>query len=86
MPSKKSRPWFVYIIETEKRFLYTGIALDPEKRFADHRKGAGAKFFRSQRPRKIVYRERCGSKGRALRRERQIKRLSAFEKRRLCGR
>jgi putative endonuclease len=73
------------MIETEKRSLYTGISLDPEKRFAAHRSGEGAKFFRSQRPRKIVYRERCASKGRALRREREIKQLSASEKRRLLG-
>jgi putative endonuclease len=81
----KTGPWFVYLIETSKGSLYSGISRDPERRFLEHLRGAGARFFRSQKPVRIVHRERFGSKGRALRREREIKGFPVAAKRRLCG-
>ncbi|MFH1263197.1 MAG: MGMT family protein [Pseudomonadota bacterium] len=73
------------MIETDRRFLYTGITSDLERRLAQHRNGEGAKFFRTQAPMKIVYVERCPSKGNALRREAEIKRLSRQEKQKLTN-
>jgi putative endonuclease len=75
--------WLVYMIETDRKFLYTGVTNDLDRRWRQHRNGEGAKFFRSQVPKKIVHVESFRSKGRALRREAEIKRLSAEEKRRL---
>jgi putative endonuclease len=78
-----SKPWFVYMIETESKILYTGITVDVEKRFKTHVEGKGAKFFRIHRPKRIVYIDQVEGKESALQREIQIKKMSAQEKRQL---
>ncbi|MCP4914337.1 MAG: GIY-YIG nuclease family protein [Oligoflexia bacterium] len=75
-----STNWFLYIIETKKGKLYTGITLDIERRFEQHANGTGAKFFRSDSPKKVVYSETFESKGDALRREIEIKKLTRKKK------
>ncbi len=77
--------YYVYVIETEKGKLYTGIAIDPEKRFYEHLfdRKKGAKFFRSDSPSRIVYAEYFISKSDALKREIAIKKLSRTAKLRL---
>jgi putative endonuclease len=77
--------WFVYIIETRRKSLYTGITTNVNKRFARHKNGTGAKFFRIEVPKRVVYTETFDSKGGALRREAEIKGLSPAEKRKLCS-
>lgn len=66
--------WFVYLLRCGDGTLYCGIALDVEARLAQHREGRGAKYTRGRGPLEPVYREACGSKAEALRREREIKR------------
>ncbi len=78
-----TKPWFVYIIETETSYLYTGIAVDVEKRFKMHLEGKGAKFFRIHRPKRVVYIDQCEGKELALQREIEIKKMSTQEKRKL---
>lgn len=75
-------PWFVYIIQTVKNRLYTGITTDVQRRFQEHNGDLprGAKFFRSDKPEKIVYLETCKNRSEALIREAQIKRLSRMQK------
>ena len=77
--------WFVYLLRCGDSTLYCGIALDVEARLEQHRAGKGAKYTRGRGPLELVYREACGTKGAALRRERTIKRLSRVAKLRLCG-
>lgn len=74
--------WFVYIIQTLKNRLYTGITTNMERRFQEHKGDLprGAKFFRSDKPEKIVYLEPCKTRSEALIREAQIKRLSRVQK------
>lgn len=74
--------WFVYIIQTLKNRLYTGITTNVERRFQEHSGDLprGAKFFRSDKPEKIVYLEACKTRSDALIREAQIKRLSRVQK------
>ena len=60
--------------------LYTGIAVDVQKRFEAHCAGKGAKFTRGRGPLKIVYQEVCGTHSDALRRELQIKALPKDKK------
>ena len=75
------KPWEVYIIETECNKLYTGIAKDAEKRFEEHMNSPrGAKFFRTARPKRIVYRERHKNRSEASIREAQIKKMSREKK------
>jgi putative endonuclease len=72
--------WFVYIIETENDRLYTGITNNLEQRFEKHLSGKGAKFFRSDKPKKIVYSEAVKDRSDALKREHAIKKLTRTKK------
>lgn len=76
--------WFVYMIETEAQKLYTGITTDPERRFQEHLNSPkGAKYFRSDRPVRIVFLESCRDRSHASQRERAIKKLTRARKLRL---
>ena len=77
--------WFVYLIRCGDGTLYCGIALDVEGRLKLHQEGKGAKYTRGRGPLALVYREACGTKAEALRRERGIKRMSRAAKLRLCA-
>ena len=72
--------WYVYMLACADGSLYTGIATDVDKRFAAHKSGRGAKYTRSHPPLAVVYREACGDKSAALRREAAIKKLPRAEK------
>lgn len=82
MKIKKKLKWFVYIILTEKNRLYTGITTDIERRFKEHlgKRPRGAKFFRSDRPKKIVYSEVCKNRSEATKKELAIKKLTRKNK------
>ena len=72
--------WFVYMLRCRDDSLYTGIASDVERRFAEHASGKGAKYTRSHPPVAVVYREECADKSAALRREAAVKKLSRKQK------
>nr|WP_256675852.1 GIY-YIG nuclease family protein [Pseudomonas sp. R5(2019)] len=55
--------------------LYCGISDDPQRRFASHQSGKGARFFSTSPAVALVYVEAWPSKAEALRHERLIKRL-----------
>ncbi|MDH4337874.1 MAG: GIY-YIG nuclease family protein [Candidatus Krumholzibacteria bacterium] len=79
-------PWFVYILRCSDRTLYTGVTNDTDKRVADHNAGRGARYTRARLPVRLVYVEQVEDRGAALRRENEIKRLRAADKRALVGR
>ncbi|MDZ7842431.1 MAG: GIY-YIG nuclease family protein [Gammaproteobacteria bacterium] len=60
--------------------LYTGVAKDMQRRLAQHNAGRGAKYTRSRVPVTLFYKEQCGDRGGALRREAEIRRLTRREK------
>ncbi len=72
--------WWVYMVQCADDTLYTGIAVDVDRRAAVHNRGRGAKYTRSRLPVRVVYREEWPTKGAALRREAAIKRLTRREK------
>jgi putative endonuclease len=72
--------WFIYIIETKSKRLYTGITKDLAARLDKHKSGKGAKFFRTDPPIKIVYSEEVDSKSEALKREYAIKQFTKAQK------
>ena len=72
--------WYLYILRCKDDTLYTGITKDVEKRLEMHRRGSGAKYTRGRAPLELVYREICGSHSAALKREREVKALSRWEK------
>lgn len=67
------KPWFVYLVRAANGALYCGISNDPQRRFAMHQSGKGARFFLSSPAVALVYTEACASKSEALRQERLIK-------------
>ena len=78
--------WFLYIIQTKKKRLYTGITTDVERRFEEHKSGSpkGAKFFRSDKPDKIVRTEKLKDRSEASKREYEIKAMTRAQKLKLC--
>lgn len=74
---------WVYLLRCADGSLYCGWTNDPQRRLRAHNEGRGAKYTRSRRPVALVWLERCGDRSAALRREREIKRMSREEKIRL---
>lgn len=71
---------YVYIIECNDGSLYTGYAVDIEKRLDEHNKGEGAKYTRGRTPVCLRYIETCPDKSSAMRREHAIKQLNRKQK------
>lgn len=71
--------WIVYILECKNNYLYTGITNNFERRFAEHRKKS-ARFTSYNPPIKCLYQEACASRGEALSRESQIKKMTRQKK------
>lgn len=80
--------WDVYVIETESGRFYTGIAKSSALRFEEHLhdRKRGAKFFRFDRPLRIVHVEKKRTRSAALKREHEIKSFSRTKKLELLGR
>lgn len=76
--------WSLYLLRTRDGSLYTGIALDVEKRFVEHVAGLrGAKALRGRGPLELVYRTEVGERGLTQGLEHRIKRLSKTDKEQL---
>lgn len=76
--------WYVYLIECRDGSLYTGIAVDVDRRYAQHVAGKGARYTRSHPPLKLLARFAHPDRGAASRAEHAIKQLSPQRKRALC--
>lgn len=72
---------FVYMLRCCDGTLYTGTAVDVDKRLHAHNTlKSGAKYTRARRPVELVYKEECADLSAARRREAEIKRMSRAEK------
>lgn len=80
MNAAVEKAWFVYLVRAANGALYCGISDDPQRRFAQHQSGKGARFFHTSPALALAYVEACAGKADALRRERAIKRLSKSAK------
>jgi len=78
-------PYYVYILVCKDGAFYTGYTQDMEARMKLHRLGKGAKYLRTHQPKKVVYLEKFENRSEAMRREREIKRLTHGEKLKLTG-
>lgn len=77
----KSSPWFVYIIQNEKGYYYTGITTDLKRRFKEHAESKkGAKFFRSGGPVEMVFSKKFLNRSLASKYEAQVKKLTRTQK------
>lgn len=79
------RPWQLYLLRCGDGTLYTGIALDAQKRLLAHQKGKGAKYTRGRGPLKLVYTETCANHSDALKRELEVKAMTREEKEKMIG-
>lgn len=77
--------WFTYIIECADGSLYTGSTNNVEARFKEHLAGRGARYTKSHKPVKVVYREAFETKSEALKREAKIKGMAKKEKEKLVA-
>jgi putative endonuclease len=73
--SEAAAAWAVYLLECADGRVYTGIARDPEQRYATHLAGKGARFTRSNPPKRLLGWVWVESHGDALRLEIAWKRL-----------
>lgn len=80
--------WFVYILECDGRYLYTGITTDISRRMGEHRKGPplGAKFMRGVRKIELAYSVAVDNRSMASKIESRIKKLSRIEKAEIISR
>ena len=65
--------YYVYILSSRSRNLYTGVTNDIFRRVWQHREGRGSEFTRRYRIHRLVYFERFDSVNSAIAREKQIK-------------
>ncbi|MEL7450247.1 MAG: GIY-YIG nuclease family protein [Pseudomonadota bacterium] len=77
--------WYLYLVRCADRSLYTGVATDVERRFAEHQSGGGrgSRYLRGRGPLKLELVRPIGDRGMALRLEYRIKQLSRAKKERL---
>jgi putative endonuclease len=80
------RPWYVYLLECVDGSIYTGVAVDVARRYAEHVAGKGARYTRARKPRRLLATFAHPDRSSALRAEHAIKRLSPAQKRALCER
>ncbi len=71
---------YVYIIECSDGSYYTGYTTDVQRRLKVHNAGKGSRITRSKLPATLVHQEAYRSKGKALRREAEIKSWSRAKK------
>lgn len=71
---------YAYFVRCADGTLYAGYAREPRQRELAHNSGRGARYTSGRRPVTLVYAESFRSKGAALRREHQLKRLSRAKK------
>jgi putative endonuclease len=76
---------YLYIIRCRDGTFYTGITTDVNRRFAQHQgeKDAGSKYLKGRGPLTLVFQERIGERGLALKVEHRVKKLSKARKERL---
>ena len=80
--SKKEgrKTWTVYIIECGNKAFYTGITNNLERRLKEHSQGRGARYTRMYKVNRLVYTEKRRNIRTAMKREREIKKLSRERK------
>ena len=70
----------VYILLCIDGSLYTGYTKNIDERTKQHEIGKGAKYTKAHKPQRLAYVEHFDSRSQAMKRERQIKKLSHQQK------
>jgi len=72
--------WSTYILLCQDGTYYTGSTNNVKKRFKDHLEGRGARYTKSHKPVKVIYKIDFVTKSEALKREAEIKSWSKARK------
>lgn len=72
--------FYVYILQCIDGSYYTGYTKDLNERTRQHENGTGAKYTKSHKPQRVAYVELFGARSAAMKREREIKKLSHQQK------
>ena len=70
----------MYVLLTENNSLYCGYTDNVEKRFEKHKAGLGAKYTKSHKPVKILYKKQYQTKSEAMKAEIKFKSLDRNKK------
>ena len=73
-------PFYVYILLCRDGSFYTGYTKNLDERTRLHESGKGARYTRMHKPRQIAYVELFDSRAKAIKREREIKKMSHQQK------
>jgi len=76
---------FVYIVRCADGSLYTGWAVDVQRRLKAHNAGRGARYTATHGPVELVYTEEVPTRTDALKRELAIKQYPRVKKLALCA-
>ena len=77
-----STEWCVYLVRCRDKSLYTGIATNVPRRFAEHARAGSrsSRYLRGKGPLQLVYVRVIGGRQLALRVESRVKRLPKSQK------
>ena len=77
--------WSVYLLRCADETLYTGVAIDVDRRFGEHQSQGpkAAKYVRGRAPLQLVYVREIGSQSEAMQEEWRIKQLGKADKEKL---
>jgi len=73
-------PYYVYIILCVDGSFYTGYTKNIDARLRLHASGKGAKYTRAHKPQEVAYFELLDSRVKAMRREKQLKKMTRQQK------
>ena len=73
-------PFYVYILLCRDGSFYTGYTKNLDERTRLHVNGKGARYTRTHKPKRVAYVELFDSRAKAMKREREIKKLAHQQK------
>jgi putative endonuclease len=72
--------FYVYILQCTDGSFYTGYTKDLDERTRQHQNGKGAKYTKAHKPQTVAYVELFDTRIKAMKREREIKKLNHQQK------
>jgi putative endonuclease len=78
-------PFYVYILLCTDGSFYTGYTKNIDERTRLHANGKGARYTKTHKLERVAYVELFNSRAEAMRREREIKKLSHQQKQNLIN-
>jgi putative endonuclease len=73
-------PYYVYVILCVDGSFYTGYTRDIDARVRLHQSGRGARYTRIHKPQRVAYCELFDSRAKAMRREKELKKMTHQQK------